>query len=154
MVHPMLLIAIGLLVGVYSGLMGLGGGTIMIPIMVLLLRFTQHEAVATSLAVMTLPVFLPAVITFFKSGQVRPSVAGWIALGVLCGSYFGARLAQSLSDQNLKLVFGFILTYIAGYTIFQTLPSGQMLRSMVFAGALTALAAVIYVAAWRWAPRM
>jgi uncharacterized protein len=120
-VNPIWLIVIGVAVGIYSGIMGLGGGTIMIPILVLALGFGQHKAVATSLAVMIPPVTLPAVIRYWKDGHVDWQVAAWIAVGVLCGTPLGQMVAKHLSDTALKLVFGFVLVYIAGYTIFQTL---------------------------------
>src|SRR6266540_4164930 len=107
--NPLILIAVGVIVGVYGGVMGLGGGTVMIPILVLLLGFSQHQAVATSLAAMIPPVALPAVIKYYKDGHVDPKVALWIAVGILAGSFFGALIAGKLSDTALKLVFGFVL---------------------------------------------
>lgn len=54
--------------GVFSGIMGLGGGAIMIPLMVLVLQFSQTKAHGLSLAVMIPPVTLPAVIAYFRNG--------------------------------------------------------------------------------------
>src|SRR4051795_1126191 len=81
MVNPAILIGVGILVGIYSGIMGLGGGTVMIPVLVLLLGFNQHQAVATSLAVMIPPVTLPAVIAYYKEGHVNLRIAAFIAIG-------------------------------------------------------------------------
>lgn len=149
MSHPAVLFGIGIIVGVYSGIMGLGGGTIMIPILVLLLGFTQHQAVGTSLAVMIPPVTLPAVIQYYREGQVKVDVAVWIALGFLPAVFFGAYLAQLLSDRMLKLVFGFVLVYIAGYTIFGTLGKQHLVRTISFAAVLVFVAAIFFgVTAW------
>ena len=79
MINPAILIGVGIFVGIYSGIMGLGGGTVMIPVLVLLLGFTQHQAVGTSLAVMIPPVTLPAVIEFYRNKQVDLRIAVWIA---------------------------------------------------------------------------
>ena len=153
MVTPPVLIAIGIIVGIYSGIMGLGGGTIMIPIMVLLLGFSQQKSVATSLAVMIPPVTLPAVIRYWKDGQVDWMVAVWIAVGVLAGSAIGQMVSKwivdRMGDNALKLVFGFVLVYVAGYTIFQTLGKDRLVRTVLFAGVML-LAAVMFYAATRW----
>jgi uncharacterized protein len=148
MSHPAVLFGIGILVGVYSGIMGLGGGTIMIPILVLALGFTQHEAVGTSLAVMIPPVTLPAVIQYYREGQAKLGVAGWIALGFLPAVFFGAYLTQYFTDWLLKLVFGFVLVYIAGYTIFGTLGKQHLVRTISFAGVLLLVAAIFFGATW------
>ena len=147
--NPIWLIVIGVAVGLYSGIMGLGGGTIMIPILVLALGFGQHKAVATSLAVMIPPVTLPAVIKYYREGHVDPWVAAWVAVGVLCGTPVGATVAGYLSDRALKLVFGFVLVYVAGYTIFQTLGKQYLVRSILLAAVLVVASAAFFLAV-RW----
>jgi uncharacterized protein len=147
--NPIILVFIGFIVGIYSGIMGLGGGTIMIPIMVLLLGFTQHQAVGTSLAVMIPPVTLPAVISLYRQGHVKLGVAGFIAVGVVIGSPLGAMLIKRWSDNSLKLVFGFVLVYIAGYTIFNTLGKDHMVRNMLLAGLISLITVGLYVGV-RW----
>ena len=148
--NPLKLIILGLIVGVYSGVMGLGGGTIMIPAMVLALHFTQQKAVATSLAVMIPPVGILAVIEYYRRGQVDIRVALWIALGVLVGTFIGARLTgwivDRFGDTTLKLIFGFVLTYVAGYMLFQTLGKQYLVRSMVLAGIMVLLSALFFSA--------
>src|SRR3954466_12523316 len=106
MVNPAILIGVGIFVGIYSGIMGLGGGTVMIPVLVLLLGFNQHQAVGTSLAVMIPPVTLPAVIEFYRKGYVDLRIAAWIALGFLCGAFLGGFIANKLNDMVLRLIFG------------------------------------------------
>src|SRR5437660_12610691 len=88
-INPAILIGVGIFVGIYSGIMGLGGGTVMIPVLVLLLGFTQHQAVGTSLAVMIPPVTLPAVTEFYRNGHVDVRTATWIAIGVAAGAFRG-----------------------------------------------------------------
>ena len=118
MTHPAILIGFGILVGVFSGVMGLGGGAVMIPMMVLALGMSQPMAHGTSLAVMIPPVALPAVIHYYRNGNVDLRIAIWMSLGVLCGTFFGAWIANALPKETLKLVFGFVLIYVASYTVF------------------------------------
>jgi uncharacterized protein len=141
MTNPIILIAFGLMVGVFSGLMGLGGGSVMIPIMVLVLGMTQAEAHGTSLAVMTVPVMLPAVIRYHQGGNLKLSVAAWMACGVLAGTYFGASLANTVSTGTLKLIFGFVLIYVAGYSIFS---KGGIQRATVLSMILVVLAVCMF----------
>ena len=146
MINPAILIGVGIFVGIYGGIMGLGGGTVMIPVLVLLLGFTQHQAVGTSLAVMIPPVTLPAVIEFYRKGHVDLRIAAWIALGFIVGAFLGGFVANKLNDTVLRLIFGFILIYVGGYTLFQTLGKQHLVRSMVVAGVLTIVAAGAYFA--------
>src|SRR6188508_3033031 len=106
--NPIILLMFGVVVGIFSGIMGLGGGSVMIPVMVLAYHMTQPEAHGTSLAVMIPPVTLPAVIEYYRNGSVNVSMAAWMAAGVLLGSFFGAYVANSLPKETLKLVFGFL----------------------------------------------
>ena len=139
--NPLILIVFGVIVGVFSGVMGLGGGSIMIPIMVLAFGMSQQGAHGTSLAVMIPPVALPAVIEYWRHGNVDIRIAAWTALGVLMGSFFGALVANSIPKESLKLVFGFLLIYVAGYTIFGKEHLG---RSVTLAGVLVLVAAVLF----------
>lgn len=141
MQNPLTLVLIGILVGVFSGVMGLGGGSVMIPIMVLALAMTQQTAHGTSLAVMIPPVTLPAVIAYYRKGHVDLRVAGWMALGVLAGAWFGGLIATSLPKEVLKLVFGFVLIYVASFTVFGT---QHVTRTLVLAGLLLMVAVSLY----------
>lgn len=140
-----LLIAFGIFVGVFSGLMGLGGGAVMIPIMVLALGLSQVKAHGMSLMVMIPPVALPAVIRYFQNGHLDRGdikMAALISLGLVCGSYFGASIAGALAKHKgmLSMVFGLLLVYVAVYT---ALGKGNISRSVVLALVVTAFAAVI-----------
>jgi len=152
MTHPAALIGFGVFVGVFSGIMGLGGGAIMIPLMVLVLQFSQTKAHGLSLAVMIAPVTLPAVIAYFKKGALEfhdLKTALIIAAGFACGSFFGGYFAASLPKDTLKLVFGFVLVYVAGYTIFSWFGQNHLLRSVTLASVL-AIVAVGMFSAVRW----
>lgn len=113
------LIAIGLLAGVLSGAVGVGGGVIMVPLAVLLLGFSQHEAQGLSLAVLSVPVTLLAAYTYHTTG----SPLDWryaliIACTFVIGGYLGAKIAVNLDQWTLKKVFGFILLAVAIKLIF------------------------------------
>jgi uncharacterized membrane protein YfcA len=150
--NPFVLVLFGIIVGVFSGVMGLGGGSVMIPIMVLAFAMTQQEAHGTSLAVMIPPVTLPAVIEYYRKGNVNIGMAGWMALGVLAGSFFGAWIANSLPKEALKLVFGFLLIYVAAYTVFG---KENLLRTLSLAGVLVLVAVSLYgVTRWHDSTRV
>ena len=108
------LVLIGVLAGILSGLVGVGGGVIMVPLLVLLLGFNQHQAQGTSLAVLVVPVTAVAVYTYHKEGFIDWRYVGIIALFFVIGGYFGSKIAVNLDQKMLKKVFGFILLLIAG----------------------------------------
>jgi uncharacterized protein len=146
LINPFILLAFGVMVGVFSGVMGLGGGSVMIPVMVLVLGLTQTQAHGTSLAVMTVPVMLPAVLHYYSRGNVDLRVAGWTAMGVAMGTFFGAYIANSLPREKLALVFGLVLIYVAAYTVFG---KENLLRTTLLAGVLVAIAALM-LAGTKW----
>jgi len=136
----------GVVVGIFSGIMGLGGGSVMIPVMVLAFSMTQPEAHGTSLAVMIPPVTLPAVIEYYRRGNVNVTVAAWMALGVLCGTFFGAWIANWMPKEALKLVFGFVLIYVASYTVFG---KEHLARTLILSMAMLAIGVGLF-ALTRW----
>jgi uncharacterized membrane protein YfcA len=106
-------VAIGLVAGVLAGMFGIGGGIIIVPLLILLAKFPPHMATGTSLAIFLLPVGLLGAYAYYKEGNVRVLPALLIALGVFCGSYFGARISQQLSPQVLKRAFSLLLVVVA-----------------------------------------
>lgn len=152
MTNPLVLILIGVIVGIYSGIMGLGGGTIMIPVMVLALGFTQKQALGTSLAVMLPPVALPAVIQYYRHGHIDIRVALWMALGFALGATLGGFFANKLPDLALKLIFAFVLVYVAGYMMFNALGRNHIVRNMLLAAVLAGVAAAFFLVV-RWYDR-
>lgn len=147
MSNPWLLMFMGAVVGVYGGILGLGGGTIMIPMMVLGLGMTQRSANATSLAVMLPPVMLPAIIGFWKDGQINWRVALFMALGVCVGSLFGWMISTEIPDKYLKLLFGFVILYVGAYTVFNHIGPHHLIRSLLFSALVVVLTAGLFVLA-------
>lgn len=113
-----LLMCIGLTAGVLSGLIGIGGGIIMVPLL-LLMGFTQTQAQGTSLAALLPPVTLLAVINYHKAGFVDWRFAIIISLVFVVGGYFGSKLAIHIDQKVLKRVFAVTLLLIGGFLLFE-----------------------------------
>ncbi len=112
------LILIGLLAGFFSGTLGIGGSVIMIPLMLLWLNFSQHEAQGTSLAVLAVPVTLLAAYNYYQEGHVNWKYAAIIAITFIIGGYLGSKLAISINQTLLKKIFGGVLLLVAIKMIF------------------------------------
>ncbi len=115
------LIGVGLFVGGFAGLFGLGGGAVIVPLLVLLLKFDQRTAQGTSLAMILSPQAAPAIWSWHKAGNIKWDVVLLMAPTMFIGSYFGAKLGQWMPQHILKVSFAFVLTYIAAYMIFSKL---------------------------------
>jgi hypothetical protein len=113
-----LLMCIGLTAGVLSGLIGIGGGIIMVPLL-LLMGFTQTQAQGTSLAALLPPVTLLAVINYHKAGLIDWRFAIIISLVFVVGGYFGSKLAIQIDQKILKKVFALTLLLIGGFLFFE-----------------------------------
>jgi len=111
------LIGIGLLAGFLSGILGIGGGVVMVPLL-LIIGFTQHQAQGTSLAAMLPPVTLLAVLQYAKGGHVDWKWALIISATFIIGGFLGSRIATSINDQLLKRIFGVLMLFIAVKMIF------------------------------------
>jgi len=118
LMNQLLYVVIGLVAGAFGGLFGIGGATILIPAMVWFAGLTQHQAQGTALAALLPPVGILAVISYYRAGDVKISMAAFICLGFLVGGLIGANLAQGISEPLLKKLFGFYLLLIAVKIIF------------------------------------
>jgi len=110
-------IAIGFAAGILSGLFGVGGGMIIIPALVYILRFNQHLAQGTSLVALLLPVGLLAVIRYYKSGNTDIKTGLLIGLGLFFGAFVGSIFANSLSDDYMRRAFA-VFVIIVGVKMF------------------------------------
>lgn len=97
--------AIGLMAGIFSALLGVGGGLLMVPAMVYMLRIRQHRAHGTSLAVIP-PTAVLGVIQYAQARHIDWSVAILLAIGGVFGAMVGARLANAIKAPALKRAFG------------------------------------------------
>lgn len=108
------LIVIGVLAGMFSGFMGVGGGVVMIPLMIWFLGYTQHQAQGMSLAVLAIPVTFVAAYTYHKSGHpIDWRFAIVIAVCFILGGYLGSKLAVKIDQLVLKRIFAFVLVIAA-----------------------------------------
>ncbi len=114
----LLLLLVGLLAGILSGFVGVGGGIIMVPAMVLLLGYSQHQAQGTSLAVLMFPVVFLAARNYYNAGVIDPKVVLVIALAFVVGGYFGSKWSLLLPMDVVKKVFGGITLFVALKLIF------------------------------------
>ena len=106
------LVAIGVAAGLLSGLLGVGGGTVMVPALVVLIGFGQHRAHATSLAAIV-PIAVVGALVFGRADSVNLLAAMVLVGGSLLGVQAGARLMNRLSDERLALAFGGFLVLVA-----------------------------------------
>ena len=104
-----ILIIIGFLAGILSGMVGVGGGILIIPLLIIFLGFTQHEAQGTALFAMLPPIGILAAINYYKEGFVRWEYSLVIALTFVIGGYFGSKISVSLPDQTVRRLFGFVM---------------------------------------------
>ena len=104
-----ILIIIGLLAGILSGLVGVGGGILMIPLLIIFLGLTQHQAQGTALFAMLPPIGILAAINYYKQGFVKWEYAIIIAFTFVIGGYLGSKLSLSLPPQMVRRIFGVIM---------------------------------------------
>jgi uncharacterized membrane protein YfcA len=112
-----ILLTVGLVAGIASGLFGIGGGVLIVPGLVFLLGFSQHMATGTSLAILLPPVGIAAVLEYYHHGNVDLKAAFIVAASLLAGAWVGALLANHLKDEYLRLAFGVFVVGIGVYVI-------------------------------------
>lgn len=115
-----ILILIGLIAGVFSGMFGIGGGLIMVPAMVFFLAMSQHAAQGTSLGVLVIPVAAVAAWNYYQEGELNIKYAIIIALSFVIGGYFGSKISLGISEVLLKRIFGVLMLVMAIKLIFFT----------------------------------
>jgi hypothetical protein len=113
-----LLLLVGLAAGILSGFVGVGGGIIMVPALVLLLGYTQHQAQGTSLAVLMFPVVFLAARNYYRAGAIDPKVVLVIALAFVVGGYLGSKWSLALPTLTVRKIFGGITLLVALKLIF------------------------------------
>lgn len=115
----LILIGIGLLAGMLSGMIGVGGGIIIVPALVYLLGFNQHMAQGTSLALMLPPIGILAAMNYYKAGELNIKYAMIIAVAFIVGGYFGSRISiELISETAMKKIFGVVLLFTAIKLVF------------------------------------
>ena len=113
-----LYVILGLIAGVSSGFLGIGGGAILIPALVYMFGLTQHQAQGTTLALMVPPIGLLAAWKYYSQGNVKLNIAVYICLGFFIGGFLGAILVQKVPEVTLRRIFGLFLLAISVKMIF------------------------------------
>lgn len=105
-------IAIGLLAGVMSGLFGIGGGIVIVPLLVAFAGMSQITAQGTSIGVLLLPMGFLGALRYHQDGNLNWRVALMVAIGLGIGVHFGAGFAAQLPINSLRKVFGGLLVLV------------------------------------------
>lgn len=112
MVNISLYVLLGLIAGIFSGLIGIGGGIIIVPSLVLLFGLSQHQAQGTTLALLVPPVGILAAWKYYTQGYVDLRIAGFMCLGFFVGGLLGAKIATGVSNEVLSKIFGIVLVLV------------------------------------------
>lgn len=107
------LLAVGLVAGFMSSLVGIGGGIIIVPALVFLFGMTQKMAQGTSLAMLSLPVAFIGAFNYYKEGQVNWKIAFMLAATFVIGGYLGSKLVLGLDMGIVKKIFAIFMIVIA-----------------------------------------
>jgi uncharacterized membrane protein YfcA len=107
------LILIGLAAGVLGGMVGIGGGVLIVPALILILGLSQHQSQGISLAMMIFPVGILGVINYYKKGYVDFRYAGLLAVGFFVGSYIGSKFSLSLPQDTVRKIFAVVMILLA-----------------------------------------
>lgn len=114
----LILLAVGLAAGLLSGMVGIGGGIIIVPVLVYFLGFTQHQAQGTTLFMFLLPIGILGVMNYHKAGHVDFKTALIIGATFVVGSYFGSKIAITLDQKLVKQIFGAIIIIMGAKMLF------------------------------------
>jgi len=112
-----LYVLLGATAGVFSGLLGIGGGIILVPMLVLLVGLTQQQAQGTTLILLTAPFGLLAALTYYQSGYADLKIAAILGIGFFFGAFLGAKVATNIPNVVLQKVFGVALLLVAVYLL-------------------------------------
>ena len=113
-----MMLLVGLLIGVFSGVVGLGGGILFVPALIWIAGMSQHKAQGTSLGALLAPVGIFAFLEYYRKGNADIRVALLLAVGFLIGGYFGAVGAQHIPDFWLRRIFAVTMIAVGGKMLF------------------------------------
>jgi uncharacterized membrane protein YfcA len=111
-------VLLGLVIGVLSGILGLGGGIFLVPALMFLFKFSPYQAQGTSLAVLIPPIGLFAALEYYRRGHIDFTVVGLICLGFVFGAFAGAFFVDRIPVPLMRRIFGFFLFFVSLQLIF------------------------------------
>ncbi len=121
------MIVLGLVAGVMGGMFGIGGGLIMVPALILVFGLDQKTAFGTSLMAQLPPVALLGVAEYWRRSQVQVGSGLWIALGLVIGAWFGARMTGLIPKEPMKQTYGVFLVLMGLYFLLApSTPTGRV----------------------------
>ncbi len=98
----LVLLLIGLIAGVFGGLLGISGAIIIVPCLVFVVGLNQYEAIGTSLAFALPPIGLLAMYSYYKDGHVNFLYALILSVTFIIGSFFSSKLATNIPENTIK----------------------------------------------------
>jgi uncharacterized membrane protein YfcA len=113
-----ILLCIGLVAGMLSGMVGIGGGIVIVPALVFFIGYSQHQAQGTALFMFLFPIGILGVLNYYQQGYVEWKTAFVIASTFVIGSYFGSKISIAIDQTTLKRVFGGIIFLLSLKMIF------------------------------------
>lgn len=108
-----ILLTLGLLAGMLSGLVGIGGGIVIVPALVYFLGFSQHSAQGTVLFMFLFPIGILGVFNYYNAGYVDWKTAAIMGITFVAGSYLGSKVAINIDQTMMKKVFGGIIFLVS-----------------------------------------
>ena len=111
--------------GVLSGMFGIGGGLVIVPVLMVIGKLDPKTAVGTSLFALLLPTGLLGVLEYWRRGELRFVPGLLIAFGIFCGAYLGARITGSMSASTMKRVYAVFLIAVAIYFFLTSPPRSE-----------------------------
>ncbi len=108
-----LLLLVGLVAGILAGMFGIGGGLVIVPALLYLLKMKELEAIGTSLAALVPPVGLLGAIAYYRNGHINLKYAALIAIGLFAGAWLGAKITMPLPPQLIRRLYGLLLAAVA-----------------------------------------
>ena len=112
----MRLLAIGLIAGLFSALFGVGGGIVVVPLLILIARYSERPAMGTSLAAIVL-IALVGSISYAVHGEIKPGAAAIVGLPGALGAVAGAALQQRVANRTLSLAFAALLAGLGVWSL-------------------------------------
>jgi len=109
----LLLILVGLVAGMLSGMIGVGGGIVIVPALIYFVGLNQYEAQGTSLGLLLLPIGIFAVINYYNRGFIDIKYVALMAIGFTIGGWLGSKISLSIPEVTLRRIFAIVLFYTA-----------------------------------------